>query len=108
MMRFLSAPWVGMLESGAWLTHAAHANACAARLATRIRNAPGISFAFPVEANSVFLNAPEPVLAGLAERGWKFYSFIGGAARFMFAWDADLAHVDELAEDIVELCSSAR
>ncbi|WP_417067047.1 threonine aldolase family protein [Niveibacterium terrae] len=107
-MRFLSAPWVGMLESGAWLKHAAHANACAVRLASRIKDAPGVSFAFPVEANSVFLNAPESVLAGLAARGWKFYTFIGGAARFMFAWDADPARVDELAEDIVELCSSAQ
>ncbi len=25
-MRFLSAPWVGMLESGAWLRNAEHAN----------------------------------------------------------------------------------
>ncbi len=28
-MRFLSAPWVGMLESGAWLRNAEHANRCA-------------------------------------------------------------------------------
>ena len=32
-MRFLAAPWVGMLEGGAWLKNAAHANACARRLA---------------------------------------------------------------------------
>ena len=32
-MRFLSAPWVGLFESGAWLRNAAHGNACAARLA---------------------------------------------------------------------------
>ncbi len=30
-MRFLSAPWVGMLESGAWLRNAQHANRCAQR-----------------------------------------------------------------------------
>ena len=30
-MRFLAAPWVGMLESGAWLRNAAHGNACARR-----------------------------------------------------------------------------
>src|SRR6202161_2393583 len=28
-MRFLSAPWVGMLESGAWIRNAIHANNCA-------------------------------------------------------------------------------
>ena len=31
-MRFLSAPWVGMLESGAWLRKREHANACAPTL----------------------------------------------------------------------------
>ena len=99
-MRFLSAPWVGMLESGAWLRNAQHGNACAARLAAAISGVPGIQFLFPVEANSVFLSAPEAVLNELRRRGWRFYTFIGGGARFMFAWDADPARVDELAADI--------
>ncbi len=34
-MRFLSAPWIGLLESGAWLGNARHGNACATRLAPR-------------------------------------------------------------------------
>jgi hypothetical protein len=33
-------------------------------------------------------------------RGWRFYIFIGGGVRFMFAWDADPARVDALARDI--------
>lgn len=33
-MRFLSAPWLGMLQDGAWLRHARQANAMAQRLAT--------------------------------------------------------------------------
>ena len=94
------APFIGMLESGAWLRNARHGNACAARLAAAIAGEPGIEFLFPVEANSVFLSAPERVLNGLRERGWRFYTFIGGGARFMFAWDADPERVDELAADI--------
>src|SRR5215472_11903158 len=35
-MRFLSAPWVGMLQDGAWLRHAKHANAMARRLETAL------------------------------------------------------------------------
>jgi threonine aldolase len=100
-MRFLAAPWVGLLESGAWLQNASHANGCANRLAARIADIPGIELVYPVEANAVFLSAPAPVLSGLRERGWRFYTFIGGAARFMFAWDADVARVDELAGDII-------
>ncbi|WP_010544261.1 threonine aldolase family protein [Sphingomonas elodea] len=99
-MRFLAAPWVGMLENGAWLRNAAHANACAQRLAGQIEGLPGIELMFPVEANGVFVRAPDAVLEGLRARGWRFYTFIGGGARFMFAWDADPARVDQLAADI--------
>jgi len=105
-MRFLTAPWVGMLESGAWLRNGAHGNACAKRLAENVKNIPGIRLMFPVQANSVFLQAPENVLDALRERGWHFYTFIGGGARFMFAWDADTAEVDRLGEDILT-CSGA-
>jgi threonine aldolase len=107
-MRYLAAPWVGMLESGAWLTNAAHGNACATRLAHAIKDAPGVSPMFPVEANSVFLRAPLHVLEGLRQKGWRFYTFIVGGGRFMFAWDADPARVDALAADIIALAGSAR
>ncbi|MFZ3484650.1 threonine aldolase family protein [Sphingomonas sp. 3-13AW] len=99
-MRFLAAPWVGMLESGVWLSNAAHGNECARRLAAAIADLPDVEPMFPVEANAVFLRAPEAVLAGLRARGWRFYTFIGGGARFMFAWDADLTRVDALAQDL--------
>src|SRR5882762_1131216 len=35
-MRFLSAPWVGLLQDGAWLRHAKHSNDMAARLESAI------------------------------------------------------------------------
>jgi threonine aldolase len=99
-MRFLAAPWVGMLESGAWLKNAEHANAAARRLAAQLDGLAGIRAIFPVEANAVFIEAPEPVLAALRERGWRFYTFIGGGARFMFSWDAETERVDRLGADI--------
>ena len=86
-MRFLSAPWVGMLGTGAWLRNAAHGNACAGRLLAQIGGLPGLEIMFPVEANAVFVRMPEAKLAALCDRGWRFYTFIGGGARFMFAWD---------------------
>ncbi|WP_263261228.1 low specificity L-threonine aldolase [Pseudomonas sp. RIT-PI-S] len=99
-MRFLSAPWVGLLENNAWLRHAQHANACARLLAELIADVPQVSLMFPVEANGVFLNMREPAIAALRERGWRFYTFIGGGARFMCSWDIDQARVRELAADI--------
>jgi threonine aldolase len=99
-MRFLSAPWVGMIETGAWLRNAAHANQCALTFARLVANIPGIHIAHPVEANAVFLNAPEAVLSLLRERGWHFYTFIGGAARFMFSWDSEPARIEALCRDL--------
>jgi threonine aldolase len=107
-MRFLAAPWVGMLESGAWLTNATHANRCATHFAARVSAIPGIRLAGPVEANAVFLLASEEILDPLRERGWKFYTFIGGAARFMFSWDTDLARVDALCVDLMECAAEAQ
>jgi threonine aldolase len=101
-MRFLAAPWVGMLGSGAWLSNAAHANKCARYFAERVAAIPNLTIVSPVEANAVFLTARGDILNRVSRRGWKFYTFIGGAARFMFAWDTDLARVDELVRDLEE------
>jgi len=101
-MRFLSAPWVGMLESGAWLKNAQHANDCAQRFAAQIEGIEGVKLAQPVEANAVFVQAKPEVLARLSGLGWRFYTFIGGAARFMFAWDSDPERIDALCQAIKE------
>jgi threonine aldolase len=106
-MRFLAAPWVGMLESGAWLTNAAHANQCASYFAEQIASIPNVTIAWPVDANAVFLMASGDVLSRLRGRGWEFYTFIGGAARIMFAWDTDLKRVDALARDLRECAAKS-
>jgi threonine aldolase len=100
-MRFLSAPWLGILDGAAWLRHARHANAMARRLAGGLAAIPGAELLFPVEANGVFVNLPAAVLDGLRERGWRFYTFIGaGGARFMCAWDTQPDSVDALLADL--------
>ena len=107
-MRFLAAPWVGLLRDGAWLRNAAHANACATRLARAVVDLADFKPMFPVQANAVFLRASPDRLESLRQRGWRFYTFIGGGARFMFAWDADPARVDALARDIREVSEAHR
>jgi threonine aldolase len=102
-MRFLAAPWVGLLETGAWLRHARHGNTCAARLASSLTGVRGVEPMFPVQANAVFLRLPEAAQVALRERGWRFYTFIGGGARFMFAWDAEPAELERLVGDIREV-----
>lgn len=103
-MRFLSAPWVGMLHGGAWLRHAAHANRMAALLHNKLRALAGVKILFPPQANAVFAELPVPIIAGLRARGWKFYTFIGeGGCRFMCSWDTTAADVEAFSADIAVL-----
>jgi threonine aldolase len=96
------------LIAGAWLKNAAHGNACAKRLAAAVAGLPGVEVTFPVEADTVFLRMPEETMAALRAKGWRFYTFIGGGARFMFAWDPDIADVDALVADIRTLSGGSR
>ena len=100
-MRFLAAPWVGLLQDGAWLRHAAHANAMARHLHDRLIGLPEVSILFPVQANAVFADLPPHVALALRQIGWKFYSFIGqGGCRLMCAWDTREEDVDAFATDL--------
>jgi len=100
-MRFLSAPWVGMLTEGAWLRHAAHANRMAERLKSELEKIPGVKVLFPREANSVFVELRRPVIDSLHERGWGFYTFVGeGGCRLMCSWDTTEADVKAFAADV--------
>ena len=75
-MRFLSASWVGMLEDGAWLRHAGHANAMAKRLAAALRGVPGLKLVFPCQTNGVFVRMPARLIKALYRRGWKFHTHV--------------------------------
>jgi len=100
-MRFLSAPWAGMLEDGAWLRHAAHANAMAARLHALLREVPGVSVRRVPQANSVFVDLPPGVADAVRGRGWRFYDFIAGAgSRLMTAWDTTEADLTAFVADL--------
>lgn len=108
-MRFLAAPWLGVLQDGAWLRHAAHANAMARRLRDAIAGVSGTRLLAPVEANGVFVDLPRPVIAGLRERGWQFHEFVGDTGiRLMLSWDSTPEAVDAFAADLRDLADSDR
>lgn len=99
-MRYLSSPWLAMLQQGNWLRHAAHANRMAQILSDRIADLPGVEMLYPTEANAVLVNLPEEAIAAMYERGWSFYTFIGGSARFMCSWATTEAAIDALIADM--------
>ena len=88
-MRYLAAPWVGMLQQGTLVKNAAHANRCARLLADELLSVTGVQLVHPVEANAVFVQMPAPLIEALRDDGWHFYTFIGsGHARFMCSWQS--------------------
>ena len=101
--RFLAAPLLGMLESDAWETGAAHANLMALRLAEGIAMRSPFVLAHPVEANAVFVRMPGKAHARLNELGWACYRFDDGSVRFVCSWATDPAVVDEIIEAIAGL-----
>jgi threonine aldolase len=103
-MRFLSAPWVGMLKDGAWLRNGRRANLMAERLRVELAGVPGIRVLYPRQANSVFAELPKEVVDGLHGRGWRFYDFIAwGGSRLMCSWDTTEEDVVRFAADAKEL-----
>lgn len=92
--RFLAAPWIGMLETGAWQARAAHANAMAQRLAALMP----FPIVHPVEANGLFVEMDEPALERLRATGWFVYRFLDGTVRFMCSWATTPEMVDELGD----------
>ena len=92
--RFYAAPFIGMLQEGAFVRHAAHANAMARRLAA------GMPFPIthPVEANAVFVEMDEATLVRVHNTGWFVYRFLDGSVRFMCSWATTPESVDDLLE----------
>jgi len=100
-MRFIAAPWMGVIDGGAWLRHAAHANAMARKLADAIGALPRTRLLAPVEANGVFVDLPQPAIEAVRAKGWRFYNFVGETGvRLMCSWDTTAATVDAFAADL--------
>ncbi len=97
--RFLAAPWIGMLESGAWSTRAAHANAMARRLAGLMP----FPIVHPVEANGLFVDMDEAALERLRQKGWFVYRFLDGTVRFMCSWATTPEMVEELGQALKDI-----
>lgn len=104
-MKFISAQWIALLENDLWKKNAQHANEMAKYFEEAISSIDDIKIKFPVQSNSVFIEAPKHILEELQKRSWIFYSFIGaGGARFVFSWNSKKERIDKLISQIKELC----
>ena len=103
-MRFLAAPWLGLLTGDVWLRNAQHANDAARRLASRLRKEAGVESVLPVEANAVFVSMDERLAKGLQARGWRFYKFIEpDIYRLMCSWATTERDISDFVGDVSSL-----
>jgi threonine aldolase len=96
-MRFLSTQLDAYLDDDLWLRNARHANAMASRLATGLAGLAEIHLRYPVEANEIFVEMPNPVIEALFARGFHFYRWDGpqgNCVRLVTAFDTVPADVD--------------
>lgn len=99
--RFAAAQWTGMLEGGAWLRHAAHANAMAQKLANALNAFPAIKLIAPPEVNGAFIEMPAALAEALWAKGWHFYRFIGDHGyRLMCSWATPPEAIDRFIADV--------
>lgn len=105
--RFLAAPALGLLESGAWIGHAAHANRMAKKLADLIAAKTPFALAHPVDANLVFLRLPASAHARLAEAGWACHRVDDGSVRFVCSWATKPEAVEALADALARVAQAA-
>jgi threonine aldolase len=77
-MRFLSAQLEAYITDDLWLKNARRANQMASKIAQGLAGVEGIKFCYPVEANEIFMQLPESIIASLLSRGFQFYR-----------WDSD-------------------
>ena len=95
-MRYIAAPWMGLLENDVWLKNARHANEAAEKLARELN----ADLAFPREASAVFLRLPDEKVQRLHARGWHFYKFLDpDVYRLMCSWSVTDRDIDAFVDD---------
>ena len=95
-MRLLSAQLDAYLQDDLWLHNARHANAMAAQLATGLAAVPGVQILGKAEANMLFCQLPQPMIARLLAEGYGFYTgrWAPGVVRLVTSFATTAAEVD--------------
>src|SRR5438552_8044358 len=99
-MRFLAAPWLGLLTNDVWLRNAQHANHTARQLASRLQNEAKIDTVFPVDANAGFVGMNEQLVRDLHAGGWRLYK-LGerDSCRLICAWSTTDQDISDFVAD---------
>jgi threonine aldolase len=97
-MRFISAQFDALLSTDLWFRNAQNANHAAARLAQAVQTMPGITLAYPTQANGVFAVVPKRIIRPLQQHQffytWREHDAQSDIVRWMCSWDTTFDDVD--------------
>jgi threonine aldolase len=102
-MRFLSAQLEAYLQDDLWLKSATHANQMAAKLAAGLVGQPGVKLCYPVEANELFVEFTNSMIAALLADGFQFYFQPGtetAIARLVTAFNTQASDVTAFVQAV--------
>ena len=106
-MRYVSTQLSALLADDMWRRNASHANAMAAKLRARAAAVPGVSFAWPTQANGVFAILPKAWIAPLqAESFFYVWDEERGVVRWMCSWDTTEADIERFAGALERVAQS--
>ncbi|MGB0506653.1 MAG: threonine aldolase family protein [Pikeienuella sp.] len=105
-MRYIAAQLKAYVADDLWLRNASHANAMAKRLSDGLAALPGLDIAYPTQSNEVFVKIPAEIVAKVSADGFEVNEeeLDGSAARFVCAWNTDVADVDRLLTSFQTHC----
>ncbi len=89
--RFFAAQLLAYLENDLWRRNAEHANGLAGDLAMGLEKIPSVEFAFPVNANELFVRMPDRMANHLRANGFTFYDWEAagpGGRRLVTSWQS--------------------
>jgi threonine aldolase len=110
-MRFLSAQLEAYITDNLWLKNAERSNQMAAKIVQGLAGIEKVKFCHPVEANELFMQLPESVIAGLMSRGFQFYRWEsegGCTVRLVTAFNTQEADVDTFVKCCKDLLDIRR
>lgn len=94
-MRFLSAPWIKLLEDQLWVSSARQARTLAHTLAAGLQS-KGVQLYHPPQVNSVFAKLDALQKQKIEHAGFHVYDFQEKTTRFMTSWKTQKNHIDKL------------
>lgn len=102
-MRFVAAQFEALLTNDLWRRSAERANRMARLLEGEVRKIPRVRIAWPVEANGVFVQIPQPAIDKIKER-YFFYPWIEEECivRWMCSFDTTEEDVKEFVKVVAE------